>query len=249
MKHLFTLRAAALLLTVATALASVEAEAKKNKNKDESDDSKMITSAKVWFKNGTVYEGPLPKHWRTRRQTFFDQGHNFHTPPADGSDKTVKHEAQETDSVLILSSTHEDFAPGDFYLSYNSKERYGMHKMLFREKQGRHADLYSLLYWDTGGTKAQIQLMKAWYIIFHDDLSEIYNFHDSPLQPGQRKSKVYLKDLSKWLKKTGPEGLAEALTQKFQPDKKTSKESEALIKENPVVLLEFIDDYLDSHGK
>lgn len=248
MKHLFTMRLTALLLAIILGGVCMDIEAKKKKDKGDEDNSKVIT-ARVWFKDGTVYEGQLAKHWRTRRQTFLDQGHNFHTVPADGSANTVKHETRETDSILILSSTHEDFAPGDFYMAYNGEGRYGLHKMLRRYRQGRHADIYTLLYWDTGGTKSQIQLMEMYYLLLHDNPSEIYILYNKALQGGQRKSKVHLKDLSKSLNKTGPAGLAEALTQKFQPDKKTSKESEAIIKENPGVLLEFIDDYLDSRGK
>ena len=63
----------------------VMAMATKERDKNEKDD-KVIT-AKVWFKDGTVYEGELVKHWRTRRQTYLNPGHNFHTMPADGSKK------------------------------------------------------------------------------------------------------------------------------------------------------------------
>lgn len=45
-------------------------------------------------------------------------------------------------------------------------------------------------------------------------------------------------------KKNGRKELADAITQQFCPDKKTSKESEAKIKETPSILLDFIDEYL-----
>ncbi len=238
MKRLFTILASAIALSMAFCAVA------KDKKKDEEKDNGKEITAKVWFKNGSVHEGQLVKHWHTRRQTFLDQGHNFHTVNPDGRDKSIKHEAKDTDSIRIISSTHESFNPGDFYMAYNGEGRYGLHKMLLRHKHGRHADIYTLLYWDAGGTKPQIQLMNAWYICFHDNTSEIYNFYNKALQSGQRRSKIYLKDLSKSLKKAGKDSLADAIMQKFCPDKKTSKESEKLIKEEPAILLNFIDEFL-----
>lgn len=219
------------------------ASAKDKKKEAEKDNGKEII-AKVWFKDGSTYNGQLVKHWHTRRQNFLDQGHNFHTVNPDGSDKSIKHEAKDTDSILIISSTHEAFKAGDFYVAYNGKGRLALHKMLFRQNQGRHADIFTLLHWDVGGVKAQIQLMNTWYIRFHDNPSEIYLFYDKALQMGQRKTKVFLKNFCKSLEKNGRKELADAITQQFCPDKKTSKESEALIKENPALLLNFIDEYL-----
>lgn len=240
MKQLYVIIASILALSMAFVASA------KDKKKDvEKDDGKEII-ARVWFKDGSVYDGQLVKHWHTRRQNFLDQGHNFHTVNPDGSDKSIKHEAKDTDSILIISSTHEAFHPGDFYMAYNGEGRYALHKMLFRYNQGRYADIFTLLHWDVGGTKMQIQLMNTWYIIFHDNPSKIYMFYDKALQSGQRKSKVYLKDLSKLLEKNGRKELAGAITQQFCPDKKTSKESEALIKENPSLLLDFIDEYLNN---
>lgn len=238
MKHLYAIFTSLIALSMAMAVSA------KGKTKDvEKDNGKEIT-AKVWFKNGSIYNGQLVKHWNTRRQTFRDQGHNFHTVNPDGSDKSIKHEAKDTDSILIISSTHEDFNAGDFYMAYNGEGRYALHKMLLRKNRGSYADIFTLLYWDVGGTKPQIQLMNTWYIIFHDNPSEIYPFYDKALQSGQRKTKVNLKNFCKLLEKNGRKELADAITQQFRPDKRTSKESEALIKENPSILLNFIDEYL-----
>ena len=82
----------ALVFILALFSASFTANAGKNKG----DDKEIII--KAWFKDGTVYEGPMPKHWHTYRQTFLNPGHNFHTVPSDGSKKTVKREAKDTDS-------------------------------------------------------------------------------------------------------------------------------------------------------
>lgn len=238
MKHLYAILTSILALSM-----SIAASAKEKKKDVEKDNDKEII-ARVWFKDGSIYNGQLVKHWHTRRQNFLDQGHNFHTVNPDGSDKSLKHEAKDTDSILIISSTHEAFKAGDFYVAYNGEGRYALHKMLFRYNHGRYADIFTLLHWDTGGTKAQIQLMNTWYILFHDNPSEIYLFYDKALQSGQRKSRVYLKSFSKLLEKNGRVELADAITQQFCPDKRTSKESEALIKENPSLLLNFIDEYL-----
>lgn len=227
----------------------VMAMATKERDKNEKDD-KVIT-AKVWFKDGTVYEGELVKHWRTRRQTYLNPGHNFHTMPADGSKKSVKHEAQETDSILILSSTHDDFKPGDFYIAYNGKGRGALHKMLRCTDRGRHADICRLPYWGncTSGQMQLDQFMEAWYVRFRDN-GDIYNFADEAIQKGCNKSKVRLKAFCKVLGKDGGmPGLADAVMARFCPDKATSKESAKLIQENPRVLLDFIDDYISANGK
>lgn len=238
MKQLSVILASIIAISMAFAASA------KDKNNDvEKDDGKKII-ARVWYKDGSIYDGQLVKHWHTRRQNFLDQGHNFHTVNPDGSDRSIKHEAKDTDSILIISSTHEAFKAGDFYMAYNGEGRYALHKMLYRYDNGSHADIFTLLHWDTGGTKVQIQLMNTWYIVFHDAPSELYIFYDRALQSGQRKSKVYLKNLSKELEKNGRKELADAITRRFCPDKKTSKESEALIKENPSLLLNFIDEYL-----
>lgn len=239
MRHLCAILASMFALSLAFAASAKD----KKKDVEKDDDGKEII-AKVWFKDGSVYSGPLVKHWHTRRQNFLDQGHNFHTVNPEGSDKSIKHEAKETDSIQIISSTHEAFKAGDFYMAYNGEGCYALHKMLLRANQGRHADMFTLLHWDVGGTKYQIQLMNTWYMLFHDDPSKIYLFYDVALQPGQRKTKVYLKNLTKSLEKNGRKELADAITQQFCPDKKTTKESEAKIKENPSILLDFIDEYL-----
>lgn len=220
------------------------------KDKKETDSEKVIT-AKVWFKDGSVYEGPLLKHWRTRRQTYLNPGHNFHTEPVDGSDKTVKHEAQETDSILIISSTHEDFQAGDFYVAYNGKGRGALHKMLRCGGRGRHADIFKLPYWGncSHGMMQLDQFMESWYIRFHDTPDEIYNFFNNALEKGCNKSKAYLKDFCKSLDKAGMPGLADAIKNRFCPDKETSKESAKLIGENPQLLLDFIDNYMDTKAE
>ncbi|MDE6528946.1 MAG: hypothetical protein K2L78_07860 [Muribaculaceae bacterium] len=242
MKYL--LRFAAVVAAASLAV-SVAAKDKKEKNSD-----KVIT-AKVWFKDGSVYEGPLLKHWRTRRQTYLNPGHNFHTVPADGSDKSVKREAHETDSVLIISSTHDDFKAGDFYLAYNGEGLGALHKMLLRTERGRYADICRLPYWGncTRGMSQLDQFMEYWYVCFNDRMDNVYLFYDRAIWKGCNKSKALVKMFCKTLEKDGKSDLAEAIMARFCPDKATTKESAKLIGENPKVLLDFIDNYIENGGK
>lgn len=240
------------LLVVAVAAATVAltlTAAGKGKKDDENSD-KTIT-AKVWYKDGTVYEGPLLKHWRTRRQGYLASGHNFHTAPSDGGDKSVKHETRDTDSILITSSTHPDFKAGDFYIAYNGKGRPALHKMLLCTDRGRHADICRLPYWGncSRGMMQLDQGMEYWYIRLRDKPDRVYLFFDNAIQNGCNKSTSCLGPLRRELEKDGMSGLADAIQARFSPDKDTSKESARLIGENPRILLDFIDSYLDSAAK
>ena len=85
--------------------------------KEESTD--RTVTAKVWLKDGSVYEGPLLKHWLTYSQTFMMSSHNFQITDSDG--KSKKYGTMDTDSIMITSSTHPDFKAGDFYVSFNGK--------------------------------------------------------------------------------------------------------------------------------
>ncbi len=240
--------AVSLLLTLLAMLVPVAAYARKEKDKEENSDKEII--AKVWFKNGDVYEGKLPKHWRTRRQTYLNPGHNFHTVDPTDSSKTIKHETKDTDSILIISSTHPDFNAGDFYIAYNGEGRGALHKMMLRMENGRHAYICKLPYWSncTSGHMQLDQLLESWYLCFRKEKPDIYYFYQIALQNGCNKTRSDIKHLCKSLKKSGMEGLAEAITAKFYPDKATGKESNKAIRENPGILLEFVDNYIDTNG-
>lgn len=233
----------ALVFILALFSASFTANAGKNKG----DDKEIII--KAWFKDGTVYEGPMPKHWHTYRQTFLNPGHNFHTVPSDGSKKTVKREAKDTDSLLVVSSTHDAFAPGDFYVSFNGKSNFMggkmMHKMLRRIKSGRKVELCKLKYIGNcmQGQLNLDQRMEYWLIRFRDS-GEAVVFFDNPLEKRCHKPNLEAKAFAGYFKETNP-ALAEAVIKEFCSDKrKTREEIAEKVMENPEIFLEFVDNFM-----
>lgn len=110
MRELLSTLIALVILIITSLAGALKASAKNDNDKD------ARIEAKVWFKDGRIYEGELPKHWLTYRQTFINPGHNFHIVSADKPGKTIKCEASEVDSILITASTHTSFKAGDFYL-------------------------------------------------------------------------------------------------------------------------------------
>lgn len=204
--------------------------------------------AKIWFSDGRIYNGKMPKHWRTRRQTYLNPGHNFHIMPADGSDKTIKCEATEVDSILITASSHPDFAPGDFYIPAEGISFRKKTKLIRRAASGPYADFYKIPYWDncTVGQMQLDQLMELWMIRFKDT-GQHYLFFVNQLEKGCNKSKFRLDGLIDGVKKENP-ALADALINRFShSDKKQRKEIAKQIGEHPEILLEFINDFMSQH--
>lgn len=207
-----------------------------------------INAAKVWFKDGSVYEGPLVKHWRTHRQTYLVPAHNFHILP-DPDGKSVKCQAKDTDSILIISSTHPDFKDGDFYVSFNGKTNAlggrTMHKMLKREHAGKNVDLCKLTYVGNcvRGKLNIDQWMEYWAVRFRDT-GRIAMFYANPLQKGCNKAWCFwgVTEIAK-----SHEALGDALTEKFVSDKETRKEAANAIAADPMVYIDFIDNYISEH--
>lgn len=108
MRELLSTLIALVILIITSLAGALKASAKNDSDKD------ARIEAKVWFNDGRIYEGELPKHWLTYRQTFINPGHNFHIVSADKPGKTIKCEASEVDSILITASTHTSFKAGDF---------------------------------------------------------------------------------------------------------------------------------------
>lgn len=91
-------------MAVAAAAVSLTLTAADKGKKDDDGKSDKTITAKVWYKDGTVYEGPLLKHWRTRRQGYLNSGHNSHTAPADGAGKNPRILLDFIDSYLDSAS-------------------------------------------------------------------------------------------------------------------------------------------------
>ncbi len=209
-----------------------------------------VKLAKVWFKDGSIYEGPLVKHWVTYGQQFTASKHSFQILP-DGSDKAVKCQPSQVDSILILSSTHSElndsamFVPMvDGLVPLNGPKR-KTNKMMRRVKQGQHVDFCTLPYMGNcmRGLKNDDQLLKYWLIRFHDN-GEAFVFFSVPIWKGCNKEVNYLKYFYERIKSNRP-GLAEAIKDKYFPDKGTNKKGEVL--ENAQEFADFIDDYLAKH--
>lgn len=242
MKNVFT---KVLLCCIAISFSCQDMCAKKDKN-DKEDNDKSLIEAKIWFKDKRVYEGKMPKHWLTYRQTFLNPGHNFHIMPSDGTDKSIKCEASDVDSILITSSTHDSFSAGDFYIpAAGISFKKGRYKLIKRTYSGKHVDLCKMPYIGNcqQGQMALDQRMEYWYIHTKAD-DEIYLFFNNALEKRCQKPKFLPKDLAANLKDKYPE-LAAAILERFNPSKKAErKEIAEAVRENPMILVEFIDNYL-----
>lgn len=229
-------------------LCAPAAMAKKDKEDKENNDDKRI-EAKVWFKDGRVYEGLMPKHWLTYRQTFINPGHNFHIVSPDDPDKTIKCEASDVDSILITASTHESFEAGDFYLpAPKISFKKGKYKLIRRVSAGRNLDFCKMPYIGNcvvAGMNMD-QRIEMWYIRFKDT-GEVVSFFAYPLQDGCQKPRFDPSNLASRVKKTNP-GLSEAVMQRFtSKDKETHKKYAADVMENPQLFVDFVDEYLTNH--
>lgn len=234
--------AVTLLTSVMTLLMASDVSAKN----DNTDNDGGTVTAKVWFKDGRVYEGPLLKHWRTYSQTFLSPAHKFQTR-SEANGKSVKCDARETDSILITGSAHPDFRTGDFYVSFSGKTNVmggrAIHKMLKREHAGKNVDFCKLPY--TGNCVRaganMDQRMELWLVRFRNT-GYAAVFFDNPLENGCNAP------VCEWggkeMRKRFPE-LAEAIDARFSPDKHTRSESIMAIWENPMIYIDFIDRYLD----
>ena len=234
-----------LAVTVLAVLVSAPcASAKKEKN---SKDAK-ISMAKVWFTDGTTYEGPLVKHWSTYTQKFTAPGHNFHILP-DPAGRSVKCESSQTDSILIISSIHPDFKDStmvDGRVPLNGLKR-KTNKMLTRVAVGRNVDFCKLPYmgnWMRGRQNVD-QLMEYWLVRFHNT-GQAEVFFTIPLQHGSNRSSDCYKFFIERVKQSNPE-LAEAVNAKFNSDKKTRKASAKEVVENPQIFVDFVDAWLTEH--
>ena len=234
-----------LMLSVVMAsvlLSSFDACAKNNKKENQEE----TITAKVWFKDGRIYEGPLVKHWRTYGQTFLAPGHNFHILSEDGKGKTVKCEAKNTDSILITESSHPDFKAGDFYVSFNGKTNVlggrTMHKLLKREQSGRNVDFCKLTYIDnciSAGANMD-QWMEYWIVWFRAS-GRAAVFFETPLSNGCHGPCC---NWGTYEIKKHNEALADAINEKFCADKEMRRKYILQIQENPMLYVDFIDNYL-----
>ena len=50
-------------------VTTLNVSAQKDKNDDE-DNGKGKIEAKIWFKDGRIYEGLMPKHWLTNKHSL-----------------------------------------------------------------------------------------------------------------------------------------------------------------------------------
>ncbi len=205
--------------------------------------------AKVWFKDGRVYEGELPKHWLTYRQTFINPGHNFHIVSPDKPDKTLKCEASDVDSLLITASTHGQFKAGDFYLpAAGISFKKGKYKLIRRISSGRNVDFCKMPYIGNcvvAGMNID-QRIEVWYVRFKDS-GKLTSFFFYPLQDGCKKAEFAPDNLASAVKDANP-GLAEAVLQRFSSkDKQTRKDYAAQVMENPQLFVDFVDDYINGH--
>lgn len=237
------------LFTVIFVFATtLNVSAQKGKNDDE-DNGKGKIEAKIWFKDGRVYEGLMPKHWLTYKQTFLNPGHSFHIVSPDDPSKTVKCEAADVDSILITASTHDDFAAGDFFLSVAGISfKKGKYKMIRRVYDGRNIDFCKMPY--IGNCKAGImnldQRIEMWWLRMKTD-GELYMFYSNPIEAGCHKPEFYAKDIAEDFKEINP-ALSEAIMERFYPkDKKARKELAKEVLDNPQIFVGFVDDFLTKH--
>lgn len=234
----------ALLVLLAVMLLTAQpAYAKKDKD----DDGRI--EAKVWFKDGRVYEGELPRHWLTYRQTFINPGHNFHIVSADKPGKTIKCEASEVDSILVTASTHERFKAGDFYLPARGISfKKGKFKLIRRISAGRFVDFCKMPYIGNCTVHGMNldQRIEMWYVRFKNT-GEVVSFFAYPLQDGCQNARFDPSNLASRVKKTDP-GLSESVMQRFtSKDRQTHKDYAAQVMDDPQIFVGFVDDYLSSH--
>ncbi len=215
--------------------------------KNENKEGKRI-EAKVWFKDGRVYQGEMPKHWLTYGQTFLAPGHNFHILSDDG--KKVKCQAQDVDSILIVSSSHEKFTSGDFYLP---AEKFGPRKktrLVRRIKHGRYVDFCKMPYignCQVAGMQMD-QRMEYWLLRFAND-GKAYLFFDNPLGAGCHKPTFTVGAFYHGIRKSYPD-LSEAVMARFGPDDRKERKAIAQeIAENPEIFVDFVDQYLIEHSR
>lgn len=217
-----------------------------NAKKEDKEDKRI--EAKVWFKDGRVYQGEMPKHWLTYGQTFLASGHNFHILSDQG--KNVKCQVKDVDSILIVSSSHEKFVPGDFYLPAEKFSAYKKTKLVRRIKQGRYVDFCRMPYignCQVAGMQMD-QRMEYWLVRFSND-GKTYFFFDNPLNKGCHKPKFYVRAFYNSIKKSYPD-LAEAVMARFDSDDKKKRKAIAQdIAENPEILVDFVDQYLIEHSR
>ena len=240
------MRPTVVIIALCALLMPFVAEAKKEKDSD-----KQIKAAKVWFKDGKVYEGPLVKHWWTYRQHFTGSGHNFHALP-DPDGKSVKYEASDVDSILIIDSTHPDFESGTMYVSMTDG-RVPMNgprktnKMLRRVSAGQNVDFCKLPFMGNCqiGLRNQDQFMEYWLIRFHKS-GKSFVFFENPLAKGCNKADERIEYFCRMVKDFDS-GLADAVTAKFAPDKATRKNMKKKLADDPQLFVDFIDNYLSEH--
>ena len=231
-------------ITVIAILAlSINAHGKK-------ENTNQTITAKVWFKDGNVYEGPLLNHWRTYSQTFMMSSHNLQITGPDG--KSKKYGAKDTDSIMITGSTNQDFKVGDFYVSFSGKTNTlggrKIHKFLKREYAGKNVDLCKLTYIgnceDRTNNANMDQLMEYWLVRFRNN-GQVSIFFDNPLENGCNRPTCTC--INNVISKINPE-LTEAIESHFFPDKETSEKSILTIQQNPMVFINFIDTYLTENS-
>lgn len=234
-----------LFLKSAIAVIAILALSISAHGKEESTD-KTVT-AKVWLKDGSVYEGPLLKHWLTYSQTFMMSSHNFQITDSDG--KSKKYGTNDTDSIMITSSTHPDFKAGDFYVSFNGKTNTlggrKIQKFLKREHAGKNVDMCKLTYIgnceDRTNNANMDQRMEYWLVRFRDN-GQVSIFFDNPLENGCNRPSCTC--INKVISKINP-GLTKAIESHFFPDDKDTRMKSILtIQQNPMVFINFIDIYL-----
>ncbi len=210
-----------------------------------------VKLAKVWFKDGKIYEGPLVKHWVTYGQRFTRSKHNFHILPDDGR-KTIKCYPSQIDSIYIISSTHRELSDSVMYVPMvdgivpmNGPKK-NTNKMLRRIKQGTNVGFCTLLYMGNymSGLKNRDQLLSYWLVRFHDN-GEAFVFYSVPIGKGANGNVNYVSYFYNCIKDTRPR-LAEAVKAKYFPDKETSKKM-AVTVDNKLEFIDFIDDYISEH--
>lgn len=233
-----------LMVIIVTLLVVCPATAAK---KDKEDEGRI--EATVWFKDGRVYKGELPKHWLTYRQTFINPGHNFHIISPDNPAKTVKCEASDVDSIQITASTHKSFTEGDFYLpAPKISFKKGKYKLIRRISSGRNVDfckMPSIGNCVVHGMNLD-QRVEIWYLRFKKT-GEVVSFFINPLQDGCQGPMFDPSNLAGRVKKTNP-GLSESVMQRFtSKDKETHKGYAKEVMDNPQLFVDFVDDYLSGH--
>lgn len=210
-------------------------------------EKQKVKLARVWFKDGTIYEGSLVKHWVTYAQRFTASKHSFHIL-SDNGRKTIKCHPSQVDSILILSSTHYELADSlmfvpmiDGTVPLNGPKK-KTNKMMRRVKQGHYVDFCSLPFMGNcmRGLRNEGQLLRYWVVRFHDN-GEAFVFFSVPIWNGCNREVNYLKYFYERIKDTRPR-LAEAIKDKYFPDKVTNMQGEVL--EATRDFADFIDEYL-----